>query len=256
MRGQPTATAVRTRFDWRYPGDLRRTQGIVIVALGVPVAVLVGMHYPAPALLRFLIGYGAAVAAQIMFIGAMARRIGQERSSIADLLTLCRAGGASLLAGLVASGLHDRAGLAGILGLAIAVVCMSVSDWLDGPLARMLGPTQLGAVLDIEADSWLTLWSAAAVIAWGGLPVLVLVPPMLHYVHPVLALRAGKLPAGGGPWWTRVTGSAQMLLFALALLPWQGATRDLSMIWLAYPISIAQIVTMLFTLPCHHSPQP
>jgi phosphatidylglycerophosphate synthase len=233
--------------DWRYPGDLRLAQWIAHLPVGALAAFIVAGDAQL-ALWRFLLGYGAAVIVQNVFMLAMRRRIGPERSSLADLLTLFRADSAALLAGLVVAGLQDRTSGAGNLAMLALVIGASACDWLDGPLARRFGPTKLGAVLDIESDSWLTLWSAVAACAWGGLPWFVIIPPLLHYLHPIQALRHGHLPKGGGPAWSRVTGVAQMLLIAATLLPIIGAARDLTLTIAAYPISLAQAITMLATL--------
>ena len=58
------------------------------------------------------------------------------------------------------------------------------SDWLDGRLARLDGATSLGALLDIEADSWLSLWAAAAAHRAGDLPALSLLPPVVRPLRP------------------------------------------------------------------------
>jgi len=149
----------------------------------------------------------------------MRRRIGPERLTPADLLTIERGLCGGLLAGLRAAGLRDRAGRAGWLGFLAALWGATASDWLDGPLARCHGPTHLGGVLDIEADSWLTLWAAAAAVRWGGLPGWCLAAPLARYAHTTRALLAGRVPTGGGPWWARATGSAQMALLLGALAP-------------------------------------
>ena len=124
----------------------------------------------------------------------------------------------------------------------------TLSDWVDGPLARRAGPTLLGGVLDIEFDSLLTLVAGIAAVAWGGLPWIVLLPPLVRYAQPVLALRQGDLPAGGGPWWSRVTGVAQMALFILALAPVNWPMRETVLGVAAWPISLAQLVVMLVLL--------
>jgi phosphatidylglycerophosphate synthase len=115
-------------------------------------------------------------------------------------------------------------------------------------MARQMGPSRLGGVLDIEADSWLTLWSAASAVAWGGLPWWVLLAPLAHYAHPLIALRRGGLPAGGDPWWGRVTGTAQMVLFVAALAPIEGHLRDSTLALAALPISGAHLAAMLVLL--------
>src|SRR5262249_9652831 len=79
-----------------------------------------------------------------------------------------------------------------------------------GPLARRLGPTALGAALDLEMDSWLTLWAALAAFRLGGLPGFGVLGPALRY----------PLAAGVGvrlrPW-QRAAGGAQVGLIVGAL---------------------------------------
>jgi phosphatidylglycerophosphate synthase len=215
--------------------------------LGLGAGVL-GWGYGPDALVRFSMGYLVALLAQAAFIALIRRRIGPEASSLADWLTLGRASAAGLLAGLVASGVTNRLGPAGWLGFLALVVGASVMDWLDGPLARRLGATRMGAALDIEADSWMTLWASAAAIAWGTLPWVVIAAPLLHYLHPMRALWAGGVPRSDGVVWARVPGTAQMVLFAAALLPIEGDLRDTLLTWVAYPIAAAQTLTMLLTL--------
>jgi phosphatidylglycerophosphate synthase len=119
---------------------------------------------------RYLIGLLVALLAQQLFLWAMQRKIGPEISTLADGLTLARATAGSVLAGLVMADIEDRSGVAGWLAWSLSGLAATLSDWFDGPLARRRGPTRLGQVLDIEADSWLTLWSAAGTIVWGGCP--------------------------------------------------------------------------------------
>ena len=130
----------------------------------------------------------------------------------------------------------------------VAVFSATIVDWLDGPIARHEGPTRIGAVLDIESDSWLTLWCAGAAVAWGGLPWIVLLAPLVRYIHPLLDLRAGEPPSGGGPWWSRVTGMTQMALLLAAIAPITGAARDAILGIVVWPVSLAQLGTMLALL--------
>ena len=123
----------------------------------------------APAL-WYMLGLVAALGAQSVFVVTLRHRIGPERSSLADALTLARASVGAVLAGLVVAGIHDREGAAGWFAWSAGLLAASVLDWCDGPLARRMGPTQLGGAMDIEADSWLTLWLAAGAIAWGICP--------------------------------------------------------------------------------------
>jgi phosphatidylglycerophosphate synthase len=168
---------------------------------------------------RYAAGALAASAVQHSALRALQRRVGVTSLSPADVVTYSRATTGAILAGLIASGVCDRTGPAGWLGWGSTLIAVTLGDWLDGPLARRTGATALGPALDIEADSWLTLWSAAATVRSGGLPLCCLAPPTLRYLLPVQALRAGRLPAGGGPWWWRVTGTAQMALIVAALAP-------------------------------------
>ncbi|HEU5329668.1 MAG TPA: hypothetical protein VFU78_16375, partial [Thermomicrobiales bacterium] len=55
----------------------------------------------------------------------------------------------------------------------------------------------------------------------------------------------GRLPAGGGPWWWRVTGTAQMALIVAALAParWRPPTRTVRVA--ALLVSGAQSIAVL-----------
>jgi phosphatidylglycerophosphate synthase len=198
--------------------------------------------------LRYLAALAVLLAAQQLAIGALRRRIGPEASSPADLLPLARAAIAASLVALVVAGFSDRMSLTGTLAWLGALVGVTALDWLDGPLARRLGPTRLGGVLDIEADSWLTLACAMGAVAWAGLLWWVLLPPLVRYVHLALALLRGGLPAGGGPWWGRVTGVAQMVLLLAALAPLDFPGRALVLTVAAIPISALQLATMIALL--------
>ena len=132
-----------------------------------------------------------------------------------NALTLTRAGAAAMACGTAFSGWGRRGTL-----VALLLGC-TVCDWLDGPLARRLGPTRLGAVLDLEADSWLTLWGAAAAVRVGGVPAVSLLPPALRY-----PLSAGSRP-GTRPW-QRAAGVAQMVVIATGLTARRRPPRTLA----------------------------
>ena len=100
------------------------------------------------------------------------------------------------------------------------VVGATLTDWLDGPLARRAGPTRLGAVLDLEADSWLTLWAAIAAYRTGSLSGWSLLPPALRYV---LRLARGRPPKSTVR--HRAAGSGQMIVLMSALSPWPSLRR-------------------------------
>ena len=206
-------------------------------------ALVVRRDHQSGALPRFGAAMAVGAAVQGVFTVRMGNRLGVSSLTTADVLTLGRATfGATLLA-LVAAGARDRSGPVGRAAFA-AVLLATLADWVDGPVARRLGPTRLGAVLDIEADSLLTVGAAAAAVVWGGLPRASLLPPILRYADPVRALRAGETFPGGGPWWCRATGTAQMALFLAALCPWRrGSDR-----WLrraAAVVAGAQVATQV-----------
>src|SRR2546423_14518879 len=121
-----------------------------------------------------------------------------------------------------------------------------VSDWLDGPIARRLGTSEVGAMFDIGAGSWLTLWGSGAAVTWGDLPAYVVAPPVARYVR-IAALRPWvpyRHLVSGDPLWTRHVGMAQMMLFIAALAPFGGrATRLL--VKIATPLVVAgQLLTL------------
>ena len=227
---------------------LQRTAALLDLALAAPTAALVARVYGRRAASRYALALGGGLALQHAFLHVIRSAAGPEPASPADLLTHSRATTGSVLAGLIAAGVRDRTGAAGRLAWAGTLVAVTASDWLDGPLARRARPTRLGRALDIEADSWLTLWSAVAAVAWGGLPRWCLAPPVLRYGHPLLDVLEGRLPAGGGPWWARATGTAQMLLVVAALAPFRRPGREGLLAWLAAPVSAAQGATMLVLL--------
>lgn len=198
--------------------------------------------------LPYLLGLLTALVVQRLFLRTMRRKIGPEPSTLADVLTLARAATGGILVGYLVAHIQDRSGGAGWLAWSLTLLAATLSDWLDGPLARRWGPTRLGGVLDIEADSWLTLWSGAGAVVWGDLPWWCLLAPLAHYAHPIVALRRSELPAGGDPWWGRVTGVAQMVLFIAALAPLAGSLRDLMLQFAAPPISLAQCLVMVSLL--------
>src|SRR5260221_2417011 len=221
---------------------------LIGLAVALPVAAALLATYGAGSALRFATGAGLAAGIQWLVIGALRSRMAREGDSPADRVTLLRTALGMLLVGLVASSVADRLGVAGCLACAAALLGATVTDWVDGPLARRYGPTRLGGALDIETDSWLTLWSAAAAIAVGGLALWCLVPPLARYLHPARALLRGGLPAGGGPWWGRASGVAQMALFIAALLPVQVPLRDATLAAVSLPICAAQLIVQLALL--------
>lgn len=159
---------------------------------------------------RYLPAFAACLAVQAAFVIAAVRRLDGQVVTAPNLLTLSRGLAAALLGGTAFSG----RGL-GTAWPALILGC-TAADWLDGPLARRLGPTALGGLLDVEADSWLTLWAAIAAYRRGRLGGFTLLAPALRY--PLGLLGGGRLRP-----WQRAAGAAQMVALCSALAPWPGA---------------------------------
>jgi phosphatidylglycerophosphate synthase len=219
-----------------------------LLAAAVPPTAGLWRRYGRTAGSRFAVGAGATILAQQSLVAAAASRKGARLTPV-DAMTLSRGLAAAMLVGLVVSGVRHRRGWAGWLGWTSLVYGSIVCDWLDGPIARRLGMTsELGALLDLESDSWLTLASASSATTWGGLPALCLAAPLARYGLLMAALR--KTPYArvfaDEPAWARPIGIAQMALFTAATAPFGGAgTR--SAVRLAAPIiATAQLLGMLF----------
>jgi len=176
----------------------------------------------------------AGLAAAAAFVALAARRLPREASllSPANLLTLGRAGAAALLCGSAFSGRGRR-----VSWLALLLGC-TAGDWLDGPLARRHGATVLGGVLDLEADSWLTLWAAVAAYRAGRLPGWAMLAPAVRY--PLLLVRR---PAVASAPWQRTAGVAQMAGLCAALSPWPRLARAAPA--LAAPAAAAQLMALV-----------
>jgi phosphatidylglycerophosphate synthase len=236
---------MRLRSD---AGALAWYAWLLDLAAALPVAVLLKRTYGARRAGRFLAGFSAAALVCHAFLRWLTQRSAQECISLGDPLSLARLTSGNLAAGLVASGARDRRGPAGALAWIVALFGATVLDWLDGPLARKGGATAHGAALDIEADSWLTLWSAVAAASWGDLPRFVVLPPLVRYLHPLLDLRAGALPRGGRPGWGRGTGVAQMALLLAALAPIRRRPPRAVVAATAAAVSGGQLISHLLAL--------
>lgn len=165
-----------------------------------------------------------------------------------DVLTLSRAAvGVGLLAVAATGRRHRRGAGAWVAWLALVAAAIP-ADWLDGPLARRLGPSSYGQVLDLEADSWLTLCTAVAATTWGGLPGIVALPPLVRYPLILRAMRGRSYSElnHDHPSWARPIGMAQMTIFMAALAPF-GANLTRRTVQFAAPfVTVAQLATMLF----------
>src|SRR6266705_6886015 len=110
--------------------NLRHSVQLVELMTTVPTALVIWRAYGLRSTIRYLVGLTTALAAQRAFFSAMIQKIGPERSSLADALTLSRAATGAVLAGLVASGIIDRNGTAGWIGLLMRL--LGVTDWFAG----------------------------------------------------------------------------------------------------------------------------
>ena len=221
---------------------------LLAVVIGAPLGILTMRDFGNGVALRFAGYLVIACLLWTLLLAALRRRIGPEPNRWATVLTLSRLVTGCALAAFVLSGARDRMQTASIVLWALVVLTATLSDWLDGALGRKEGITRFASTLDIESDSWLTLWSAVAAILLGGLPWICLLPPVVRYIHPLLALRAGKLPVGGGPWWSRVTGMTQMAVLMAGFAPIAGPARDAILDIVIWPVSLAQLATMLALL--------
>jgi phosphatidylglycerophosphate synthase len=221
---------------------------LLAVVIGAPLGILTIQSFGDEVALRFVAYMVLACVLWTLLLAALRRRIGPEPNRWATVLTLSRLVTGCALAAFIISGARDRMQTAAIVMWALVVLTATISDWFDGALGRREGITRFASSLDIESDSWLTLWSAVAAILLGGLPWICLLPPVVRYIHPILALRAGKLPVGGGPLWSRVTGMTQMAVLMAGFAPIAGPTRDTILGIVIWPVSLAQLVTMLALL--------
>ncbi|MGH7903743.1 MAG: CDP-alcohol phosphatidyltransferase family protein [Candidatus Dormibacteraceae bacterium] len=163
--------------------------------------------------MAFWAGAAASAGISAASVRALARRHPEARLlTAANLLTLSRGIPAAVLAGLAASGRRDP-GLSAWLG---PIYGCTVSDWLDGPLARRTGKSRLGHRFDAQADAWLTLSAAAAAWRTGALPGCVLAPPLARWLRPDLRGAADHHPLVA---WQRTAGVGQMVVLAAALSP-------------------------------------
>jgi phosphatidylglycerophosphate synthase len=218
-----------------------------LLAASVPATVGLWRRYGRRAGSSFAVGSVVAIVAQQSLVGIAASRKSARLTPV-DGMTLSRGFAAAALVGLVVSGVRRRSGLPGWLGWSSLVYGSIVCDWLDGPIARRMGMTsELGALLDLESDSWLTLAAASAATAWGGLPAYCMAAPLTRYAILMAALR--RIPYeqifADEPAWARPLGIAQMALFTAAMAPFGGAGTRLA-VRLATPIiAFMQLLGML-----------
>ena len=211
---------------------------------GQGLAGVLRRHYPKPVV------FGAV----LLLFGANTINVGADLGAIADAvdaLTLSRGLCAAIVAGAAASGVRDRRGYAGRIAWPLALCGATLTDWIDGPLARRRGrgPSRLGRVLDLELDSWLTLATALAAARLGTLHPLCLITPSLRYAAMVTPLSYGDVFAVGKTDRARVLGIAQMTLALAAFAPFAGsATAQRARIG-ALALLPVHIVSLIAAIP-------
>ena len=204
---------------------------VLLLGATAPAASFLGRRYGRLPGRRCATVMASMLLLQQLMVGlAVVRSDGQHDAedrrqlTLADLVTLTRGWTAALLLGLIASGVRDRRGAAGWMGWLAVLYGAGLCDWLDGPIARQRGTSEIGALLDLEADSWLTLCAAGGAVTWGALPSLAAGPPLLRYLLLFDGLRTRRYADlhSGEPPWVRRMGIVQMLLFIAAMAPFRG----------------------------------
>ncbi len=159
---------------------------------------------------------------------------------------------AAIVAGAAASGVRDRGSFAGRLAWPLALCGATLTDWIDGPLARRRGrgPTRLGRVLDLELDSWLTVATALAGARLGSLHPLCLGTPSLRYAAMLTPLSYDDVFAVGKTVRARNLGITQMGLALAAFAPFAGratvrAARIASLVLL--PLHVAALLAAILS---------
>ena len=189
---------------------------------------------------------GSFLFQQVLVARALAR--GEEGQpddlDAVDALTLSRGLGASIVAAAAFAGPRDRRRYAAKLAWPLALTGSTLTDWIDGPLARRRGrgPTRLGRVLDLELDSWLTLATTFAGVRLGTLDAICLITPSLRYLAMASPIPYEDVHAVGKSDRARNLGITQMALALGSFAPFGGAATT----------AIARIASLVL-LPIHVS---
>jgi phosphatidylglycerophosphate synthase len=167
-----------------------------------------------------------------------------------DALTLSRGVGASIVTGAAFAGPRDRTRYAARIAWPLALAGSTLTDWIDGPLARRRGrgPTRLGRVLDLELDSWLTLATTFAGTRFGTLHALCLITPSLRYLAMASPISYEDVHTVGRSDRARNLGITQMTLALASFAPFAGnrstaLARVASLVLL--PIHVAALAAAL-----------
>ena len=170
---------------------------------------------------------GSFLLQQVLIARALARHADGEPGDLdaVDALTLSRGLGASIVAASALAGRRDRQSYAARLAWPLALCGSTLTDWIDGPLARRRGrgPTRLGRVLDLELDSWLTLATTFAGTRLGTLDAVCLVTPSLRYLAMASPISYEDVHAVGKSDRARNLGITQMTLALASFAPFAGS---------------------------------
>jgi phosphatidylglycerophosphate synthase len=167
-----------------------------------------------------------------------------------DALTLSRGVAASIVAGAALAGPRDRTRYAAWIAWPLAVCGSTLTDWIDGPLARRRGrgPSRVGRVLDLELDSWLTFATTFAATRLGTLDALCLITPSLRYLAMASPISYEDVHAVGKSDRARNLGITQMTLALASFAPFAGrATTALARIasLVLLPVHVAALAAAL-----------
>jgi phosphatidylglycerophosphate synthase len=195
---------------------------------------------------------GLFLVQQFLVAWALERRDESEPDDLdaVDALTLSRGLAASIVVASALAGPHERRSYAATLAWPLALSGSTLTDWIDGPLARRRGrgPTRLGRLLDLELDSWLTLATTFAGTRLGTLDAVCLVTPSLRYLAMASPISYEDVHAVGKSARARNLGITQMTLALASFAPFAGAatTRVARVASLALlPIHVAALALAL-----------
>lgn len=157
-----------------------------------------------------------------------------------DALTLSRGLAAAIVAASALAG--SARSYPAKLAWPLALYGSTLTDWIDGPLARRRGrgPTRLGRVLDLELDSWLTLATTFAGTRLGTLDAVCLVTPSLRYLAMASPISYEDVHSVGKSDRARNLGIIQMTLALASFAPFAGA----------WTTGIARVASLVL-LPVH-----
>lgn len=203
---------------------------------------------------------GSFLLQQLLIARSLARRDEGEPDDLdaVDALTLSRGLGASMVAGAALAGRRDRRSYAAKLAWPLALIGSTLTDWIDGPLARRRGrgPTRLGRVLDLELDSWLTLATTLAGTRLGTLDAVCLITPSLRYLAMASPISYEAVHAVGKSDRARNLGIMQMTLALASFAPFAGAaTTNLARIasLVLLPLHVLALAAALPRVPASRS---